>query len=192
MKTNLFVIAFSAAMLSAQSLPANLQVPAGNVLYMKTQAAGTQNYVCLPAATGYAWTFHSPVATLFVEYRWLHADIRQQVTTHFLSPNPGENGMPRPTWQSSLDSSAVWAKVIANSTDPNYVAAGSIAWLLLEVTGKREGMNGSSMLWPATFIQRVKTSGGIAPATGCTEASHVGATAMVPYTTDYLFFKAGR
>ncbi|MBL8175006.1 MAG: DUF3455 domain-containing protein [Bryobacterales bacterium] len=191
MKTHLLFLVLSATA-AAQNVPTNLQVPAGHVLFMKTQAAGTQNYVCLPAANGVAWTFHSPVATLFADYRWLHAEIRQQTMTHFLSPNPMEGGMGRPTWQSSLDTSAVWARAIANSSDPAYVAANSIPWLLLQVTGVRQGMNGSSILAPVTYIQRIQTQGGVAPSNGCTAAEHIGATAMAPYTTDYLFYRAAR
>lgn len=192
MKNTLFAIAFSAATLAAQTVPANLQVPAGHELFLKTEATGTQNYICLPTSTGYAWNFLSPTATLFIKFRWLHADILQQITTHFLSPNPVENNTPRPTWQSSLDSSAVWGRVIASSNDPAYVAPGSIPWLLLEAAGTRQGTNGSSILAATTFIQRVKTAAGIAPATGCTSAANIGATALVPYTTEYYFYKASR
>jgi hypothetical protein len=46
------------------------------------------------------------------------------------------------------------------------------------------------MLTPTTFIQRLSTSEGVAPATGCSQSTNVGATALVPYTTDYFFYKA--
>ncbi len=165
-------------------VPSNLEPPAGHRAFLKTSAEGTQNYICLPSG----WTFLGPQATLFVSFRWINGEQRQQVATHFLSPNPVEGGTPRPTWQSSLDTSAVWAKVVASSNDPNYVAAGAIPWLLLEVTGAERGPMGGSLLSQATFIQRVKTSGGVTPTTACT----VGATAFVPYTTDYDFFKKSR
>jgi hypothetical protein len=32
----------------------------------------------------------------------------------------------------------------------------------------------------------------VAPSTGCTQASQVGETALVPYSTDYLFYKANQ
>lgn len=198
MKMTLAMAVFAPALIALPALaqhappnvPENLKAPAGNVVYMKGQAIGTQNYVCLPTATGLAWTFHSPQATLFVSHRWINGDIHKQITTHFLSPNPGEDGTPRASWQSSLDSSAVWGRAIANSSDSNYVAAGAIPWLLLEVVGKRDGLNGSNLLGWTTFIQRVNTAGGVAPAAGCSEASHVGAIALVPYTTDYIFYRA--
>jgi Protein of unknown function (DUF3455) len=39
-----------------------------------------------------------------------------------------------------------------------------------------------------TFIQRVNTSGGVAPSTGCAESADVGSKAFVPYTADYFFY----
>jgi uncharacterized protein DUF3455 len=41
-----------------------------------------------------------------------------------------------------------------------------------------------------TFIQRLNTSGGIAPSTGCTQPIDLGTKALVPYTADYFFYKA--
>ncbi|MBS1829659.1 MAG: DUF3455 domain-containing protein [Acidobacteria bacterium] len=198
MKITLAMAVFAPALLALPAfaetatlkIPENLKPPAGNVAFMKGQAIGTQNYVCLPTANGLAWTFHSPQATLFVSHRFINTEVHKQITTHYLSPNPGENGTPRATWQSSLDSSAVWGRAIANSTDSNYVAPGAIPWLLLEVVGKRDGLNGSNLMGWTTFIQRVNTAGGVAPATGCSEAAQVGSTVMVPYVTDYVFYRA--
>ncbi len=51
---------------------------------------------------------------------------------------------------------------------------------------------GGSILAQTTFIQRVNTSGGVAPATGCTQASNIGVMVLVPYTTDYYFYRAER
>ena len=117
------------------SVPANLEVPAGNKVYLKGYAVGTQNYICLP--TG--WTFIGPQATLFLRFQSYGSEIRQQITTHFLSPNPDEGGTPRATWQSSLDTSAVWARAIETSSDPAYVAPGAIPWLKLTVVGSERG-----------------------------------------------------
>jgi hypothetical protein len=41
-----------------------------------------------------------------------------------------------------------------------------------------------------TFIQRLNTQGGSAPADGCSTAADVGKQALVPYTADYYFFRA--
>jgi hypothetical protein len=170
-------------------VPANLQVPAGNAVYLKTHAIGTQNYVCLPGPTGPVWRFVGPQATLFISFPWIQGEPRWQVATHFLSPNPSERGMARPTWQGSFDTSAVWGMAIAESTDPQFVAPGAIPWLLVQIVGSQRGLTGGSALTQTTFIQRVNTSGGVAPSGDCDEAAY-GRIALVPYTTDYIFYQA--
>jgi hypothetical protein len=167
--------------LKAPDVPANLVVPEGNSLFLKVNATGTQNYICMP--TG--WTFFGPQATLFVKFKWFNSEIVQQIGTHFLSPNPAEGGTARPTWQGSLDTSSVWARAIANSTDPMFVAPDSIPWLLLQTAGTQRGPGGGATFAQTTYIQRVNTLGGIAPTGAC----NVGAVALVPYTTDYYFYK---
>src|SRR5687768_7701871 len=59
-------------------VPSNIAAPAGNKAYLEGHAVGTQNYVCLPSGSGFAWTFFGPQATLF--------DDDKQVITHYLSP----------------------------------------------------------------------------------------------------------
>jgi hypothetical protein len=166
-------------------VPSNLTIPEGNAPYLQTTAYGTQNYICLPNATGVAWKFIAPQATLYPP------SAPRLVATHFLSPNPEEQGLPRPTWQDSQDGSAVWGKLVQPSTDPNYVAPGAIPWLKLEKAGVAEGPTGGALLAQTTFILRVNTQGGIAPATGCSAAANIGTLALVPYSTDYFFFRAG-
>ena len=184
--------AWAADSLTTPPVPTNIQVPAGNTLYLKGQAQGTQNYICLPSASGFSWTFFSPQATLFVTIKWFGSDIRQQIITHFLSPNPTEAGTPRATWQSSIDTSAVWARVIPgnSSSDPNFVAAGAIPWLLLTRVGSQRGPTGGGSLSDTTFVQRLSTAGGVAPSTGCSQPENVGATMLAPYTADYFFYRA--
>jgi hypothetical protein len=161
--------------------PVEIRVPPGNTLYVKGHASGTQNYICLPSG----WTFLGPQATLF---RTIPGLTGLQMATHFLSANPDESGMARPTWQGSLDTSIVWGKAIANSTNPDFVAPGAIPWLLVQAVGSQHGPMGGSALSQTTYIQRVNTSGGVAPAAACT----VGAVAFMPYTADYYFYKAER
>ena len=177
------LLGFGIVNLSAQSaVPANLEVPAGNTLFLAASATGTQNYVCLPGKNknDVAWRFIGPQATLFSG---------GQVTTHFLSVNPIEATVARPTWQHSVDTSKVWGRVLSSSADANYVASGAIPWLLLEAAGTEAGPGGGGIMAQTTFIQRVNTAGGVAPATGCSEDEHVGKIALVPYTTDYFFYR---
>jgi hypothetical protein len=180
-------------------VPANIHVPAGNKAFLEGHGVGTQNYICLPSASGVAFVLFTPQATLF-------NDDDEQVTTHFFSPNPFENntnpavvtaGMIRATWQHSRDTSTVWAKVNVNpdgsngsSSDPAFVAPGAVAWLLLKVVGAQDGPSGDDTLTATTFIQRLNTSGGVAPSTRCISSTDVGNEAFVPYTADYFFYKA--
>jgi Protein of unknown function (DUF3455) len=59
-------------------VPDELEVPAGNKAFLRGHAIGTQNYICLPSASGVSWTLFGPQATLFNNY-----DV--QIITHFLS-----------------------------------------------------------------------------------------------------------
>jgi len=115
----------------------------------------------------------------------LFNDLDEQLTTHFFSPNPDEDGRPvRVTWQDSRDTSTVWARAIASVV----VTPNAVPWLLLQTVGTQEGPTGGTTLSQTTFIQRVNTRGGVAPATGCDDLPDVGHKAFVPYTADYFFF----
>jgi hypothetical protein len=173
------------AQINQPSIPTELQVPAGNRLFLKGRGVGTQNYICLPTSTGFAWTFTGPQATLF-------DDNGREITTHFLSPNPTENGTARPAWQSSRDSSTVWGMSIASVNSPAVVAPGAIPWLLVKIVGTQTPNSRNGRLSNTTFIQRLNTTGGVAPSTGCGVAIDVGKRSFVPYTTDYLFYQAAR
>jgi hypothetical protein len=164
-------------------LPPDLEVPAGHRPFLLGHATGTQNYMCLPSDSGFVWVFVGPQATLF-------NDNDRQIITHFLSPNPEERDTARATWQHSRDASMVWAKQIASYPKSNFVELEAIPWLLLEVVGADIGPAGGHRLTKTTYIQRVHTSGGLAPTTGCTQASEVRKRAFVPYTADYIFYKA--
>jgi hypothetical protein len=169
---------------TVHDVPAKIQVPEGNKMFLEGHAFGTQNYICLPSSAGFSWTLFGPQATLF-------NDDARQIITHFLSGNPAEGGLPRATWQHSRDTSSVWAQAIASSTDPAFVAPGAIPWLLLHFVGTQEGPTGGKTLTRTTYIQRVNTAGGIAPATGCALSTDVGKTALVPYVADYIFHRRG-
>ena len=164
-------------------VPDNIQVPEGSKLFLVGHAVGTQNYICLPSETGVRFVLFTPQATLFEKDK--------QVTTHYFSPNPDEGGTVRATWQHSKDTSRVWGRAFEghSSSDPNFVAPGAIPWLLVTVVGAEDGPKGSSKLTETTYIQRLNTSGGVAPSTGCSSLSDVGNQAYVPYEADYFFYK---
>ena len=163
-------------------VPDTLAVPAGSKAFLIGHAVGTQNYICLPDGAGAKWVLFGPQATVF-------DDAGKQIMTHFLSPNPAESGTPRATWQHSDRTSAVWAMKVAESDDARYVEPGAIKWFLLKVMGAEEGSRPHDRLTQATVIQRVNTSGGVAPPSECTATGDVGKTKFVPYTADYVFYK---
>jgi hypothetical protein len=166
----------------APPVPANLQVPKGNVAFRVGHAGGTQNYVCLPSDGGPKFVLITPQAVLF-------DDANRQVATHYFSPNPFEADAIRVTWQDSLDSSRVWGQVMQSSTDSDFVARDTIPWLLLQRVGALAGPDGEGSLADATFVQRVNTAGGVAPQENCQSDADVGKQAFVPYSADYFFYR---
>jgi hypothetical protein len=146
------------------SVPADIKVPNGNVPFLLGHATGTQNYTCQRTSTGsdFAWILVAPAATLF--------DAKgKEIMTHYAGP----------TWEARDGSKVVGARV-AGAT----VSSSAIPWLLLSATLTKPGV-----LTHTTYIQRVNTTGGLAPTGGCDEA-HLGAASNVPYTSDYYFFKS--
>ena len=164
-------------------VPPGLEVPAGNKPYLEAHAVGTQDYMCLPAGAGFLWTMIAPRATLFNKNG-------KQLLTHFVGPNPIEAGTPRAAWQHSADTSAIWGQTVGSSSDPTYVSLESVPWQLLRVVGAQEGPKGGHKLGTTTWIQRVRTSGGLPPITGCNSSTSVGARSYVPYAADYIFYNA--
>ena len=189
----------SMAVASAQTVtppptPTNITPEAGNTAFLVGHAIGSQGYTCLPTPNGgTSWTVNPPrpEATLFTDLFGQPV----QIITHFASIN--ENPLPgvtvplggNATWQSSFDTSKVWAKAIGsiNGGDdrescPNN---GAIPCLLLQHVGNEKGPTGGRLLANVTFVQRLNTNGGAAPTTACT----AGQTELVPYTADYYFYK---
>ncbi len=105
-----------------------------------------------------AWAFLEPAAVLG---DWSPAAI------HFRGPS----------WESTRDGSLVVGKVVASSP-----VAGSIPQLLLQATTTR----GDGIFGDVTYIQRLNTTGGVAPTTTCTD----GQTEGVAYTAEYRFYVA--
>jgi hypothetical protein len=188
--------------LTAPATPALITPPDGHSLFLIAPAVGTQGYICLPTSAGAAtasWTVKSsrPEATLF--QRVYGQDY--QIATHFLSPDANPNdAAPNPlpfgnaTWQSSFDTSRVWAQVLHSNSipagsDPSCPNAGSIPCLMLQAIGSQPGPTGGTMLSRTTFIQRLNTRGGVAPAGGCSTSADIGGQTLVPYTADYYFYR---
>jgi hypothetical protein len=151
---------------SPQTAPGDLLDPRtyapDSALYLVLHATGVQKYTCQPNGT---WLFTDPEATL---YKTTGAP--KPVGTHFLNFSTG-----RPVWQLRGGSS-----VEAARTQSAPAGAGNIASLLLEAVATSHGRLGQT-----TWIQRLNTTGGVAPAGTCTP----GATIAVPYSADYYFWR---
>jgi Protein of unknown function (DUF3455) len=178
--------------------PTAITPPAGNSAFLVGHAFGSQGYTCLPTSTGAtSWTVNPaarPEATLFATFFGQPV----QIITHFASVNANPNGKLLPvslggnaTWQSSFDTSKVWAAVlgphsiVAGTDAASCPNTGSIPCLLLESIGNQKGPTGGNLLAQTTFVQRLNTNGGSAPTTACS----VGQTQLQPYTADYFFYR---
>jgi hypothetical protein len=137
-------------------------------LFLVVHAIGFQNYRC--NATGTAWVFTGPVATLYKT-----TGKSKPIGTHFRNPVT-----TRPVWKLK-DGSSVEATAIVTVA----AGAGNIPWLLLQAAVTTAGADGDR-LTSTTFIQRLNTVGGVAPPLPCTP----NATMAVPYTADYFFWRA--
>jgi len=143
------------------NVPDEIKVEAGHQLFDIGHAHGVQIYAC----NGTAWTFVEPKAVLVTN--------RFQFIHHFAGP----------TWQHQDGSS-----VVGQLVKPVTVDAKSIPWLLLSKKTTTEGKFGNR-LTQTTFIQRVNTRGGIAPAASTCTAAAAGTQQEVPYTADYFFWR---
>ena len=131
--------------------------------YLEVAATGVQIYACKNNNGTWTWVFKAPEAALFDAQK-------KQIGKHYAGP----------TWEGMQGGKIVGATK-ANAPAP---AAGSIAWLLLDV----KSSEGSSVFTQAKGVLRIATNGGIAPAQGC-DAAHADQEARVPYTATYVFLK---
>jgi Protein of unknown function (DUF3455) len=151
----------------APAVPDSLKPEASQRMAFVRHARGVQIYRCDAADGGaFKWIFVAPEAQLFD-----NAAGQAALGTHGAGP----------FWQGN-DGSRVVGKVKARADAAN--AAADIPWLLLTTTA--EGPSGQ--MSAVKSIQRIKTVGGQAPASGCAAAGDAGKQLRVPYTADYVFF----
>lgn len=174
-------------------VPTDIAVPTGNTAFLVGHAFGSQGYTCLPTSNGgTAWNPNArPEATLFIKI----FGRLQQIITHFASVNTNPidptNAPPlsgNATWQSSFDSSKVWAVKtgqIKPGSDDSCPNSDSIACLRLQSVGNQVGPAGGKTLANVSFVLRLNTKGGAAPTTDCV----TGQTQLQPYEADYYFFR---
>jgi hypothetical protein len=133
---------------------------------LKARGKGVQIYECASAPhdpRAFSWKLKAPEADLF-------DDGGQKVAHHFAGP----------TWQATDGSSAL-GSVMAKADAPDPQA---VPWLLLTTVGK-----GPGLFAPVLHVQRLDTSGGKPPASGCDALqAKAKAETRVPYEATYYFY----
>jgi hypothetical protein len=162
------VWALSMALIGAPvppQVPANLKVPDTEIVLLKALGKGKQIYRCAASANApgrFEWVLEKPQATLF-------NDRGDRIGTHFEGP----------TWLAT-DGSKVVGQVMQRADAPQ---SGAIPWLML----KAKATGGAGTFAQVTYVQRVATRGGVAPAGGC-DSAHAGSESSVDYQADYYFY----
>jgi len=150
---------------SAPDVPTKIQVLDGSKVFLVGHAVGVQIYSCNATSGSYSWGLVAPRANLYDNDGKL-------IITHFAGP----------TWQAKDGS-----KVIGQRVDGVTVDSTAIQWLLLRVVSRASGAG--DRLYDTTYIQRINTTGGIAPPLADCNAITAGTTKEIPYTADYYFWK---
>ena len=141
----------------------SIRVGEGNKLAFHVYAKGVQIYKWNLITQ--KWDLFAPQAGLFAEENYFG-----EVGNHYAGP----------TWESKSGSKVEGRRVLGTGCTPDPTA---VAWLLLS----KHRTEGSGIFSSVTFIQRVNTTGGLAP----TEPGSVdGETKEIPYTAEYYFYKA--
>ena len=164
--------AAGAAQADHHMVPSAVAVPDGNVVMMNTLAMGLITYECMEkkdAPGAYAWTFKIPHAYLFDTNN-------NQVGRYYGSPKGA-------TWESN-DGSKVIGKQLA--VTPNVHTVGSIPLQLVQ----QNGYEGNGAMNKVTYIQRLATAGGVAPANKVCNAANAGKKEIVTYQAEYILWMA--
>jgi hypothetical protein len=150
---------------AAEALPEPVRVPAGHVETMQTVGVGEITYECREkkdAAGAFEWAFVVPVAVL-----------------NDMQNKPVGKYYGGPTWEAN-DGSKVTGKQVA-------IAPASPGNIPLQLV-KAEPAMGKGAMTGVSYIQRLETKGGVAPAAACSMANK-GAKQQVKYQAKYVFFK---
>jgi hypothetical protein len=162
-----------AAWLTPPAIHPALVAPAGATVKVHVHAEGVQIYTCTASgdagadagSTSYAWVLKAPDARLYDAGG-------VQVGTHGAGPN----------WTANDGSVAIGTKVIELPSP----LSDAISWLLLRVSST----SGAGIFSDVTYVQRLSTSGGKAPASGC-DATTVGTETRAAYAAEYYLYAGG-
>jgi hypothetical protein len=158
------------AMFNPASVPDAVKVPAGHKVVLETVGAGEITYECKAKAAmadQFEWAFVGPKAVL--------KDRKGQAVGSYYGPPA--------TWQANDGSKVTGAQLAVAPA-----AAGSIPLQLVKANPAMATMDKGAMTG-VSYIQRVATVGGVAPAKAC-GAMSVGQREVVSYQADYIFWTA--
>jgi len=157
--------AAAAAEAPPKDVPAAVRVPEGAKLVAHLKGTGDQVYKCTASGTAYSWALQRPDAKL----------------KEMSGAEAGTHGAG-PSW-TAKDGSTVSAKKVAQA---DAASADAVPLLLLQATSTA----GKGRFSNVTYVQRLATKGGKAPAAGC-DAAHAGAESRASYSADYYFYAGG-
>ena len=149
------------------NVPDAVKVPAGHAVYMNTVGEGQITYECRAKkdmADQFEWVFVGPDAKLSTR--------QGQVIGRYFGPPA--------TWAANDGSAFTGAQL---ATAPG--GAGNIPLQLV----KANPATGSGQMQGVTYVQRLATQGGVAPAMPCM-ASSQGSRQVVAYKADYVLWRA--
>jgi hypothetical protein len=152
---------------AAPEVPEAIAVTGPHKPYLVAHAEGVQIYACTAVAGGHAWRLLAPRATLT-------GDNGKVIGSHYGGPK----------WEARDGSIVAAARDAGASVD-----ATAVDWLRLKVTSATAGPDGDR-LTATTYIQRIHTVGGVAPAAAGCDADSIAEQREIPYSADYVFFKA--
>ncbi len=156
-----------APVFSQAALPDAVKVPAGHRVALETVGVGEITYECRAKANtagAFEWAFVGPKADL-------NSRSGAKLGTYYGPPA---------TWAAN-DGSRITGTQLAVAP----AAPGSIPLQLV----KANPASGPGAMADVSFVQRVATQGGVAPALPC-DAASAGRKEVVKYQADYIFWKA--
>ena len=152
---------------AAPAVPGEIAVSGDHKPYLIAHAEGVQIYECSAVAGGHAWRLLAPRATLTGENG-------KVLGSHYAGPR----------WEARDGSVVAAARDAGVTVDPT-----AVDWLRLKVTSATAGPDGDRLA-ATTYIQRIHTVGGRPPAAADCDAGSVAEQREIPYSADYVFFKA--
>jgi Protein of unknown function (DUF3455) len=152
---------------SQGNLPDAVKVPAGHAVALETVGVGQITYECrekTAMAGAFEWVFVGPKAVL----------------NNRAGASIGKYHGPPASWEHKDGSKITGAQVAVSPA-----TAGSIPLQLV----KANPATGAGAMQGISYIQRVATQGGVAPASACS-ADSKGKQELVNYKADYIFWRA--